>query len=50
MTVNVKKMKPLEMVRFLNTTELGTAISAAMVYRHFSEAATASPRQRTPGA
>lgn len=38
MTVNVKKMKPVEMVRFLNSTELGTAISAAMVYRHFSEA------------
>lgn len=38
MTVNVKKMKPVEMVRFLNSTELGTTISAAMVYRHFSEA------------
>ena len=38
MTVNVKKMKPVEMVRFLNSTALGTVISAAMVYRHFSEA------------
>ena len=38
MTVNVKKMKPVEMVRFLNSTELGTVITAAMVYRHFSEA------------
>lgn len=38
MTVNVKKMKPVEMVRFLNSTELGTVMSAAMVYRHFSEA------------
>ena len=38
MTVNVKKMKPVEMVRFLNSTELGTVISAAMVYRHFAEA------------
>ena len=38
MTVNVKKMKPVEMVRFLNSTELGTVLSAAMVYRHFSEA------------
>ena len=31
MTVNVKKMKPVEMVRFLNSTELGTVITAAMV-------------------
>ena len=38
MTVDVKKMKPVEMVRFLNSTELGTVLSAAMVYRHFSEA------------
>ena len=38
MTVNVRKMKPVEMVRFLNSTELGTVITAAMVYRHFSEA------------
>ncbi|MBR0056906.1 MAG: hypothetical protein IJP66_06205, partial [Kiritimatiellae bacterium] len=38
MTVNVKKMKPVELVRFLNSTELGTVISAAMVYRHFAEA------------
>ena len=38
MTVNVRKMKPVEMVRFLNSTELGTVMSAAMVYRHFSEA------------
>ena len=38
MTVNVKKMKPVEMVRFLNSTELGTVTTAAMVYRHFSEA------------
>ena len=38
MTVNVKKMKPVEMVRFLNSTELGTVMTAAMVYRHFSEA------------
>ena len=38
MTVNVKKMKPVEMVRFLNSTELGTVLSAAMVYRHFAEA------------
>ena len=38
MTVNVRKMKPVEMVRFLNSTELGTVISAAMVYRHFAEA------------
>ena len=38
MTVNVKKMKPVEIVRFLNSTELGTVLSAAMVYRHFSEA------------
>ena len=26
MTVNVKKMKPVEMVRFLNSTELGTCL------------------------
>ena len=38
MTVNVRKMKPVEMVRFLNSTELGTVMSAAMVYRHFAEA------------
>ena len=38
MTVNVKKMKPVEMVRFLNSTELGTVISPSTVYRHFSEA------------
>ena len=31
MTVNVRKMKPVEMVRFLNSTELGTVMSAAMV-------------------
>ena len=45
MTVNVRKMKPVEMVRFLNSTELGTVMSAAMVWR-----ATASPRRRTAGA
>ena len=38
MTVNVKKMKPVEMVRFLNSTELGTVLSAATVYRHFADA------------
>ena len=38
MTVGVKKMKPVEMVRFLNSTELGTVITASMVYRHFAEA------------
>jgi len=38
MTVNVRKMKPVEMVRFLNSTELGTVLSAATVYRHFAEA------------
>ena len=38
MTVNVRKMKPVEMVRFLNSTELGTVMSAARVYRHFAEA------------
>ena len=38
MTVNVRKMKPVEMVRFLNSTELGTVLSAATVYRHFADA------------
>ena len=38
MTVNVRKMKPVELVRFLNSTELGTVMSAARVYRHFAEA------------
>ena len=38
MTISTKKMKPVEMVRLLNSTELGTVLSTAKIYRHFSEA------------
>ena len=38
MTISTKKMKPVEMVRLLNSTELGTVLSSAKIYRHFSEA------------
>ena len=38
MTISTKKMKPVEMVRLLNSTELGTVLSTGKIYRHFSEA------------
>ena len=38
MTINTKRMKPVEVVRLLNSTELGTVLSQAQVYRHFAEA------------
>ena len=38
MTINTKKLKPIEMVRLLNSTEFGSGLSQAQVYRHFAEA------------
>ena len=38
MRIKTKKMKPIEVVRLLNSTELGTVLSTAKVYRHFTAA------------
>lgn len=38
MILKTKKMKPVEVVRLLNSTELGTVLSQATVYRHFTQA------------
>ena len=48
MTISTKKMKPVEMVRLLNSTELGTVLSTAKIYRP-PRPATASLPQRTAG-
>ena len=38
MTINSKKMKPVELVRLLNSTELGTVMTPAKLYRDFTAA------------
>ena len=38
MRIKTKKIKPIEVVRLLNSTELGTVLSTAKVYRHFTAA------------
>lgn len=38
MRIKTKKMKPVEVVRLLNSTEFGTVLSQAEVYRHFTAA------------
>ena len=37
MAVNLAKMKPTEMVRLMNSTELGTVLSSTQIYRHFEQ-------------
>ena len=36
MAINGNKLKPAELVRLINSTDLGTVISPAQVYRHFT--------------
>ena len=38
MAINGSKLKPAELVKLLNSTDLGTVISPAQVYRHFTAA------------
>ena len=38
MAIKSKKMKPAEVVRLLNSTDLGTVLSPAQIYRHFTQA------------
>ena len=37
MAVDLSKMKPAEMARLMNSTDLGTVTSASQVYRHFEQ-------------
>ena len=34
MALNLSKLKPSELVRLMNSTELGTVVSATQIYRH----------------
>lgn len=38
MAIKGNKLKPAELVRLLNSTDLGTVVSPAQVYRHFTQA------------
>ena len=37
MALSLSKLKPTEMVRLANSTELGTVVSSSQVYRHFEQ-------------
>ena len=38
--ITPSKMKPAEVVKLVNSTDFGTVISPAQVYRHFSSKAS----------
>ena len=37
MPLNLSKVKPTEMVRLMNSTDLGTVVSSTQMYRHFDQ-------------
>ena len=37
MPLNLSKVKPTEMVRLMNSTDLGTVVSSTQIYRHFDQ-------------